>query len=62
MSGGYGICNIFEFGGVQTVELSRGSPRSIGQLGLDAVMMRAQKSPGKLTYEIIDFPAYEKLT
>ena len=30
MSGGYGICNIFDFGGVQTVELSRGSPRSIG--------------------------------
>ena len=30
LSGGYALCNLFDFGGVTTVELNRGSPRLIG--------------------------------
>ena len=36
-SAGYALCSIFDFGGTISVELNRGSPRSIGQLGLDSI-------------------------
>lgn len=33
---GYALCSLFDFGGVTSVELNRGSPRAIGLGGLDA--------------------------
>ena len=33
---GYGLCSIFDFAGVTSIELNRGSPRAIGLGGLDA--------------------------
>lgn len=36
-SGGYALCDIFQFRGTEVVELMKGSPRSIGILGIDAV-------------------------
>ena len=36
-SAGYALCDIFQFKGMDTVELTKGTPRSIGLLGLEAV-------------------------
>jgi hypothetical protein len=33
---GYSLCPIFEFGGIKTVEVIKGTPRCIGLLGADA--------------------------
>ena len=59
-SSGYGLCDIFLFKGTESVDLTRGTPRSIGILGLDAVS-KNQRSGGRLEYEIRDFPSYDKL-
>jgi hypothetical protein len=54
-SGGYALCDMFAFKGADTVDLTRGSPRSIGLLGLDGTS-KGLKSSGRLTYEIRDYP------
>lgn len=60
ISVGYALCNIFDFGGTTTVELNKGSPRLIGLLGLEN-MHKGQKSVSRITFEIRDFPIYDKL-
>ncbi len=42
-SGGYALCDVFQFKGIEVVDLVKGSPRNIGILGLEAAM-RGQKT------------------
>lgn len=60
-SAGYALCEIFQFKGQDVVELNKGTPRSIGLLGLDATASRGVKSGGRLTFELRDFPQYDKV-
>ena len=59
-SAGYALCDIFQFKGQDTVELNRGTPRSIGLVGLEQAT-RGAKSGGRLVYELRDFPQYDRL-
>lgn len=59
-SAGYALCDIFLFKGTDTVDLTKGSPRSIGIIGLESVQ-KSQKLSGRLTYEIRDFGTFDKL-
>jgi len=45
---------------VQVIELNKGTPRSIGVIGLEAAN-KGPKSAGRLSYEIRDFPQFDKL-
>jgi hypothetical protein len=51
---------MFAFKGAESVDLTRGSPRSIGLLGLDGTS-KGLKSSGRLTYEIRDYPQFDKI-
>lgn len=55
---GYSLCHIFEFKGASTVEVMRGSPRSIGQVIADS---NKKGVTAKLTFEMRDFPAFDKI-
>jgi hypothetical protein len=41
-SGGYGMCDIFQFKGMDVVDLIKGSPRNIGILGIEAAIRGAK--------------------
>jgi hypothetical protein len=58
---GYALCNIFEFKGASTVELIRGSPRSIGLTGLENSSIKKGQVTAKMTFEMRDFPAFDKI-
>eukprot|EP00347_Sterkiella_histriomuscorum_P000155 403376962 len=59
-SSGYALCSIFDFSGLTNVELTRGSPRAIGQIGLAAVA-NSMKSAGRFQYEIRDFEVIQSV-
>jgi hypothetical protein len=58
---GYALLSIFEFSGTTTVDLQKGSPRSIGLAGLDASSLKSQYLSTRITFEMRDFPIYDKL-
>ena len=58
---GYTLCHLFEFSGLTTVEMIKGSPRAIGLFGVDVVQAKLSKSLTKLAFECRDFPTFDKM-
>jgi len=58
---GYGLCLIFDFSGASTIDLTKGSPRSIGSGGASTATSKSGQGAVRLTFEMRDFPPFERL-